>query len=66
MCFSKPLLRWQMNASGKRPFSFRSHEIARINHLITIRFYEFRTWKNGSDERALRAFGTGVWARGFR
>jgi hypothetical protein len=64
------------NASGKRPFSFRSHEIARINHLITnqldlcalsfaFRFYEFRTWKNGSDERTLRTFGTGVWGRGF-
>jgi hypothetical protein len=66
-----------LNVSGKRPFSFRSHEIARINHLITnqldlmrssfaFRFYEFRTWKNGSDERALRTFGTGVWGRGFR
>jgi hypothetical protein len=71
--------RWsveRLNASGKRPFSFRSHEIARINHLITnqldlcalsfaFRFYEFRTWKNGSDERTLRTFGTGVWGRGF-
>ena len=63
--------------SASRVFSFRSHEIAHINHLITnqldlmrwsfaFRFYEFRTWKNGSDERALRTFGTGVWGRGFR
>jgi hypothetical protein len=63
--------------SASRVFSFRSHEVARINQLITnqldlmrssfaFRFYEFCTWKNGSDERALRTFWTGVWGRGFR
>jgi hypothetical protein len=64
-----------LSASGR----FRSvrHQIARINHLITnqldlmrsssaFRFFEFRTWKNDSDERALHTFGTGAWGRGFR
>jgi hypothetical protein len=59
-------------ASGR----FRSvrTKLLAFNHLITNQldlmrpfdFYEFRTWKNGSDERALRTFGTGVWGRGFR
>lgn len=56
--------------------SFRSHEIARINHLLTIQLdlmcssfafrFEFRTWETGCDERALRISETGVWERGFR
>jgi len=64
----------RLNASGKPPFSFRSQEIARINNLITNQLdlsnlafdLPVRTWKNGSDERALRTFGAWVWERGFR
>jgi hypothetical protein len=44
----------RLNAFGNQQFSFRSHEIARINHLITnhldlmrssfaFRFYEFHS-----------------------
>ena len=68
----------QIGAEDKQPFSFRSHEIARINRFITnqldfnalrgsaFELYEFRSWKNGSNERAVRPFGTGVWEPEFR